>query len=423
MRKFLLVSCFVFAAGFVMAQYPDVPNGSFETWNASGEEEPISWNSNKTGGGNASLGPQTCYKETSNPYDGSFCVRIETKTYLYVTIVNGSCTTGKIEAPTTSKADGYVHTIKNDPLYGSAFNGRPDSIIGYYRYNSVSSDYGKIGVFLHVGNYYDPEAATSYHPDSSINKIASGTFFTPTSSVANWKKFSIPLTYLDSRTPQYILISMTSSGNQTGGSSGSKLWVDGMKAFYNPVLTTGTISPSTYIVDAGNGTSISVPFTLTGTMNAGNIVTAQLSNASGSFASPVTLGTLSTTTSGFISGTIPAGTMTGGGYRVRVFSSNYPLVAADNGSDMVITDVTGIDDFAVGSYNIYFSDNNLVVELQSSKATHPQLQLYNVSGQFVAAYEPDSNTKNSFILNIPAGLYIYRLSNGERTITGKVIKF
>lgn len=97
-------------------------------------------------------------------------------------------------------------------------------------------------------------------------------------------------------------------------------------------ITTGTITPSAYCAGAG----ISVPFTITGTFNAGNVFTAQLSDASGSFASPVSIGTLSGTTAGTISATIPAGTTAGTAYRVRVIASNPVITGAANTSDLTI---------------------------------------------------------------------------------------
>jgi hypothetical protein len=53
-----------------------------------------------------------------------------------------------------------------------------------------------------------------------------------------------------------------------------------------------------------------------------NVFTLQLSDATGSFVSPVNIGSLSGTTSGIINGMIPANTPTGTGYRLRIFSSN-----------------------------------------------------------------------------------------------------
>jgi hypothetical protein len=90
------------------------------------------------------------------------------------------------------------------------------------------------------------------------------------------------------------------------------------------VVLTNDIGPDTYCVTPTAGASISIPFTAYGSYTAGNVFTAQLSNSSGSFASPVTLGTLSlagTNVSGTVSGTIPANTAAGNNYKVRVSAS------------------------------------------------------------------------------------------------------
>lgn len=71
------------------------------------------------------------------------------------------------------------------------------------------------------------------------------------------------------------------------------------------------------------------------TFNSGNVFTAQLSNASGSFASPVTLGSV-TATSGSFSATIPINTTPGTGYRIRVISSSPKDSSMDNGTNLTI---------------------------------------------------------------------------------------
>jgi len=78
------------------------------------------------------------------------------------------------------------------------------------------------------------------------------------------------------------------------------------------------------------GVNLSVPFTSTGTFTAGNVYTVQLSDASGSFASPVSIGTLSSVlNTGTVSVTLPAGTASGSGYLIRVVSSS-PAVNGSN---------------------------------------------------------------------------------------------
>ena len=98
------------------------------------------------------------------------------------------------------------------------------------------------------------------------------------------------------------------------------------------ILTTGTISSPLCV-----GQVISIPFTAVGIFNAGNTYSAQLSNASGSFASPVTIGSLlSNAGSGNISAIIPALTPAGTAYRIRVVSDNLSGIGSDNGSDIII---------------------------------------------------------------------------------------
>lgn len=71
--------------------------------------------------------------------------------------------------------------------------------------------------------------------------------------------------------------------------------------------------------------SIEVSFTSSGTFNTGNTYSLQLSDASGSFSSPLTIGTInSSSTSGTITGLIPAGT-TNANYQLRITSSD-PVV-------------------------------------------------------------------------------------------------
>lgn len=85
------------------------------------------------------------------------------------------------------------------------------------------------------------------------------------------------------------------------------------------------------------GGAIAVDYSAVGNFTAGNVFTAQLSDASGSFAAPSVLGTLaSTATSGTINGTVPPGTPAGSNYRVRVVSSAPNAVGSDNGINLTV---------------------------------------------------------------------------------------
>ncbi|MGV3612840.1 MAG: T9SS type A sorting domain-containing protein [Fluviicola sp.] len=101
-------------------------------------------------------------------------------------------------------------------------------------------------------------------------------------------------------------------------------------------VSTGTITSTTYCSNVA--TNVSVPFTVTGTVNAGNIYTAQLSNSAGSFAAPTAIGTLSSTGTGSltISAVIPSGLTAGTGYRIRVDASNPAATGTDNGMNLTV---------------------------------------------------------------------------------------
>ncbi|HLP10430.1 MAG TPA: hypothetical protein VK177_00760 [Flavobacteriales bacterium] len=105
-------------------------------------------------------------------------------------------------------------------------------------------------------------------------------------------------------------------------------------------ITTGTIGGSPFAITCSAFVSTTVPFTTTGIFTAGNVFTAQLSDASGSFSFPLTIGTLTlsgTAVSGTIPSTILAGITPGTGYRIRVVSSSPSATGTDNGTNLTVT--------------------------------------------------------------------------------------
>jgi len=92
------------------------------------------------------------------------------------------------------------------------------------------------------------------------------------------------------------------------------------------------ITPSLNAVSLCAGASVKIPFTVSGEINSGNIFTAQLSDASGSFANAVTIGTLSSTSSDTINALIPAsGIPDGNNYKVRILASSPAVTGSTSG--------------------------------------------------------------------------------------------
>lgn len=90
------------------------------------------------------------------------------------------------------------------------------------------------------------------------------------------------------------------------------------------------------------GQQLQVNYTRTGVFNPGsflmssNVFRAQLSDASGSFASPVNIGSVTSTQSGVINATIPANTPPGLGYRIRVIATSPGYTGTSNTFDITI---------------------------------------------------------------------------------------
>lgn len=138
----------------------------------------------------------------------------------------------------------------------------------------------------------------------------------------------------------YMFAEAVGGSGGIGDGAGNDIIVNGTTACGPPstTITTTTLSSSSFTVNCSTAATGTVDFTSTGTFTAGNVYTAQLSNAAGSFAAPISIGTLnSTSNSGTINISIPGGTATGAGYRIRVISSAPATTGTDNGSNISIT--------------------------------------------------------------------------------------
>ena len=80
--------------------------------------------------------------------------------------------------------------------------------------------------------------------------------------------------------------------------------------------TITTISPTSVCP----GGAVTISYTISGTFAAGNIFTAQLSDAAGAFTTPTIIGSVTSTSAGSVNATIPT-TANGAGYHIRLVSS------------------------------------------------------------------------------------------------------
>lgn len=183
---------------------------------------------------------------------------------------------------------------------------------------------------------------------------------------------------------------------------------NGSNITLNQGLNIAAVSPLTY----SRCQNISVDYSLGGCAFAtGNSFILQLSDATGSFASPTVLATLANTNSaGTIAGAIPIGTPTGTGYRVRVVSTDPVQVSNINGSNITINTNLSITAFGPVTYS---PDDNISVSINNTGCTYEAdnsfiLQLSDAAGSFasptVLATLTNTTTASSINGNIPGSV-------------------
>ena len=157
----------------------------------------------------------------------------------------------------------------------------------------------------------------------------------------------------------------------------------------------------------------------------GNAFTAQLSSATGSFASPVSLGMVQAGVPNSV--VIPAGSAAGTGYRIRIVSSNPALTSLVSSPFRVN---------AVGCANSRLSaeEGDLVVapnpvsgreiRVRVSGMDHPQFSLATASGRNVGV-SVKTDGSGEFVLTpkqaLPSGVYVVGASEGATRLTQRVL--
>jgi PKD repeat protein len=151
------------------------------------------------------------------------------------------------------------------------------------------------------------------------------------------------------------------------------------------IITTLPLALNSYCA----GSSLTVNYTVAGTVNSNNIFIAQLSNATGSFATPTNIGQLTSTTSGAITATIPDNTNAGLQYRIRVVSNSPSITGTDNGSDINVNTVNFGVDFSIANVNL----NTIPMDALFTNNT-PNLNQYNFTWFFGDGSQAVINTAN-----------------------------
>ncbi|MDH4470995.1 MAG: T9SS type A sorting domain-containing protein [Fluviicola sp.] len=243
---------------------------------------------------------------------------------------------------TNSPSSTYMH-VTNSSICGAGIcNSNYDTGSASNQPTTLTSSinaagYGNITLsfwYLCAGTPNLDFGTVEYSTDGGGTWTATGTSY---QNVSTWTQTSVSLPAWDNATAlkfRFRWQNSAASGLDPAFSI-DEVEVTGMGGSFATITTDNINAPGWCFNTAAN---VAVGFDVTGTVNAGNIYTAQLSNAAGSFTSPTSIGSLTSSATGALSinGVIPGGTPAGSGYRIRVVASDPVTTGSDNGSNLTI---------------------------------------------------------------------------------------
>lgn len=398
-------------ASLLRAQ-PQLENAGFEEWNDLGTatEEPVEWSSVKTSDGGSIINgfaPQLCWQDP-DAHTGSYSVNLRTVTSI-AGAAAGLLTNGRVHAEFTV-SNSHVFTDLDNAQWNTVCGSRPDSLIGWFKAAPEPGDHAKITALMHVGAGKLPRF------DTYPNWVGTAVWTGPEVDQAEWTRFSVPFVYLDERMPEHVLLAV-SCGDSTNSIVGTEAWFDDMGLVYN--LYTTPDAAIAY-VNAGSGFDLNVDYTTSGEPVAATDFTVELSDENGDFSAPTVIGMLnSTSADGSIPCTIPAGTLPGANYLIRVVTPSQfyaPVVAG-----IVVEVNTSV--VAIGSNDIRVRvvGEVILLDLGAHALDGPSYQLYDISGALLASGRLLSGGVNVLPVTGVHGVLVLRVSHGKGNFIQRIV--
>jgi hypothetical protein len=215
----------VFSNNITAQQQPENPG--FEFWEEFGigpdTLEPVDWSSLKSSDGGDLINmviPQV-WEQTTDAHSGMYAVKLINMPILTL-VAPGTLTNGRVHA-TLPPTDAYVYTIDEDPQWHTTFTDMPDSLTAWAKYFPESTDIAHIIAVLHTD--------TAKIFDTTQTNWVAVANIDISEQVTDWTRFSVPFTYLNNDTPEFILFGIF-VGDAENSTVGSTLYLDDIELIY-----------------------------------------------------------------------------------------------------------------------------------------------------------------------------------------------
>lgn len=228
-----------------------IENPGFENWENAGtvKDEPVDWSTIKTSDdpGISSVAPVT-FDRSEDAHGGNYSLKLY-NVKVFGVVATGAITNGRFHAEYNLDSS-YSFTQQDDPRWNTAFIARPDSLVGWFKFFPKGNDAAQFKVILHVDECKLPENGTFPNlVGMAVHVTEHGVTYD------TWTRFSVPFTYYNDSTPEYLLV-VINSGDSTAAADSSYMLVDDLKLIYGPsgIFNPGT--PESFLISGDRRLSI-----------------------------------------------------------------------------------------------------------------------------------------------------------------------
>ncbi len=225
-RNLLLVTCTIFIVPLIMAQQ-HIENPGFEDWETEMAgtvefEEPVNWSTIKTSDNPTLTGLMPFnWERSEDAHSGQYSIKLYNTSALGTIPVVGTLCNGQYHALIQTNL-AYSFTNQNDPKWNTPFTARPDSIAFWLKYFPMEGDTLQFQALLHVDDCTLPP-----NSENEGNRVAYTRCDLP-GTYEEWTRIALAFDYFDDRTPEYLLMILT-SGNGTTSIEGSVAYYDDLE--------------------------------------------------------------------------------------------------------------------------------------------------------------------------------------------------
>ena len=232
-----IVTFLSFSMFFAPLFSQQIGNSDLEQWEnvAAPTEEPVNWNSFKTGSGTFAGFASKQVERNSMVRAGAsgmYCARIWSVSTLGIT-ANGNMTLGQINlgSATPANAANYNYSKTSDPNFSEVLTTSPDSIVFWVKYTQAGggNQEARMKALIHDAfDARDPEdATTAPHvvARAELNYSQTG---------GAWVRKSVPFVYSGpATTPAFILVTFATNATPGGGAANDEVLIDDVSLIYN----------------------------------------------------------------------------------------------------------------------------------------------------------------------------------------------